>query len=307
VVHGDKVPMVPGFGQQPRFIVTIQPSGAVFNLPAAITLPNVDGLKPRQVTEMYSFDHDIGSFVAIGTGTVSDDGQVIRSNPGVGVLKAGWHCGGDPAANGTAADCGDCKICQGNNCAADASQNGSNQRDSSSCCFNGEKLPNVAPSYAVLIEKCPSRQQNPTLRHEIDGCSNSPDDPMRVTNPITLLARAPTAFGASEPGGVPSGSPPGRDLPCNWHDVCYQTCGTTMNSRTQDGCDRDLQTRAHIICNTAYELPPPYPSSDPRFQEYLDERQECHGYADYYYNVLSGVGGPFYRGRQKEYCNCCRQ
>ena len=31
VVNGDKVPMVPGFGQQPRFIVTIQPTGAVFS------------------------------------------------------------------------------------------------------------------------------------------------------------------------------------------------------------------------------------------------------------------------------------
>jgi hypothetical protein len=102
VVHGDKVPMVPGFGQQPRFIVTIQPSGAVFNIPAPITLPNVDGLKPRAVTEMYSFDHDIGSFVAIGTGVVSDDGLVIRSSPGVGVLKAGWHCGGDPNQSGGA-------------------------------------------------------------------------------------------------------------------------------------------------------------------------------------------------------------
>lgn len=100
VVHGDKVPMAPGFGQQPRFIVTIQPAGAVFNAPAAITLPNVDGLKPREVTEMYSFDHDIGSFVAIGTGVVSDDGQMIRSSPGVGVLKAGWHCGGNPAQTG---------------------------------------------------------------------------------------------------------------------------------------------------------------------------------------------------------------
>src|SRR5262249_32648381 len=29
-VHGDRVPMAPGFGQQPRFIVTIQPAGAVF-------------------------------------------------------------------------------------------------------------------------------------------------------------------------------------------------------------------------------------------------------------------------------------
>lgn len=113
VVNREKVPMVPGFGQQPRFIVTIQPAGAVFNPPAAITLPNVDGLRPREVTEMYSFDHDISSFVAIGTGTVSDDGQVIRSNPGVGVLKAGWHCGGNPTALGTVADCPACKYCDG--------------------------------------------------------------------------------------------------------------------------------------------------------------------------------------------------
>src|SRR5207244_5871725 len=111
VVNREKVPMAPGFGQQPRFIVTIQPSGAVFNPPAAITLPNVDGLKPRAVTEMYSFDHDIGSFVAIGTGTVSDDGLVIRSNPGVGVLKAEWHCGGDPNVVGTPAECGYCNLC----------------------------------------------------------------------------------------------------------------------------------------------------------------------------------------------------
>ncbi len=105
-VHPDKVPMVPGFGQQPRFIVTIQPSGALFNPPAPISMPNVDGLAPREITEMYSFDHDIGSFVAIGTGTVSDDGQVIRSNPGIGVLKAGWHCGGNPNMGGAAVPAG---------------------------------------------------------------------------------------------------------------------------------------------------------------------------------------------------------
>jgi hypothetical protein len=111
VVHSDKVPMMPGFGQQPRFIVTIQPAGAIFNPPAPITLPNVDGLKPRAVTEMYSFDHDIGSFVAIGTGTVSEDGLLIRSNVGVGVLKAGWHCGGDPNDTGNCCSCADCETC----------------------------------------------------------------------------------------------------------------------------------------------------------------------------------------------------
>ena len=100
-VNGDKVPMAPGFGQQPRFIVTIQPVGTTFNPPAPITLPNADGLKPKAITEMYSYDHDLSMFVAIGTGTVSNDGSVIASNPGVGVLKAGWHCGGDPNVPGS--------------------------------------------------------------------------------------------------------------------------------------------------------------------------------------------------------------
>jgi len=101
-VNPDKIPMVPGFGQQPRFIVTIQPVGTTFNPPAAITIPNVDGLAPRTVTEMYSYDHDLATFTAIGTGTVSADGSVIASDPGVGVLKAGWHCGGDPNTTGGA-------------------------------------------------------------------------------------------------------------------------------------------------------------------------------------------------------------
>lgn len=30
------------------------------------------------------------------------------------MLNAGWHCGGNPAANGTAADCGACKLCLNN-------------------------------------------------------------------------------------------------------------------------------------------------------------------------------------------------
>jgi hypothetical protein len=102
LVHADKVPMVPNFGQQPRFIVTIQPPGTRFDPPAAMTMPNVDGLAPGQVTEMYSFDHDLGMFVSIGTASVSEDGSVLRSDPGVGVVQGGWHCGGNPATSGGA-------------------------------------------------------------------------------------------------------------------------------------------------------------------------------------------------------------
>lgn len=121
-VNGDKVPMSPGFGQQPRFIVTIQPVGTRFDPPAAMTLPNVDGLAANSVTEMYSYDHDLGMFVAIGTGTVSADGSVIASNPGVGVLKAGWHCGGNTNSTGSAGTCPTCQKCSGSNCVADDSQ-----------------------------------------------------------------------------------------------------------------------------------------------------------------------------------------
>ena len=115
-VNPDKVPMVPGFGQQPRFVVTIQPVGTTFNPSAAISMPNMDGLAPNAKTEMYSFDHDLASFVAIGTGTVSLDGSTIVSDPGVGVIKAGWHCGGNPNTTGSAGTCPECYKCEGNQC-----------------------------------------------------------------------------------------------------------------------------------------------------------------------------------------------
>jgi len=123
LVHADKVPMAPGFGQQPRFIVTIQPPGVHFDPPAALTFPNVEGLAPGQITELYSFDHDLGQFVAIGTGSVSSDGSVIKSDPGVGIIKGGWHCGGTPSASGTAHKCPDCKHCVNDCCVPDPAQN----------------------------------------------------------------------------------------------------------------------------------------------------------------------------------------
>jgi hypothetical protein len=142
-VHSDKVPMVPNFGQQPRLIVTIQPAGARFDPPARLTLPNVEGLAPGEVTELYSFDHDLGHFVSIGPGTVSADGAVIVSNPGVGIVKAGWHCGGNPASSGTTHQCEKCKKCEDNCCKPDPGQNGATCDDKNKCtvndkCTNGD-------------------------------------------------------------------------------------------------------------------------------------------------------------------------
>lgn len=125
IVHPDKGPMPPNFGQQPRLLFSIGPAGAVFNPPARLTLPNIDGLTPGEVTDLYSFDHDQGTFVSIGTGTVSADGQVVKSDPGVGILKGAWHCGGNPATTGSAGTCPFCYECKRGACEVDSGKNGS--------------------------------------------------------------------------------------------------------------------------------------------------------------------------------------
>ncbi len=99
-------------GADPKLVISIQAGGAngfnreaqggstSFDVPAALQFPNLDGLKPGDKSLFWSFDHDAGEWVIIGTGTVSLDGKVIVSDPGVGVLSPGWHftqpggCGG---------------------------------------------------------------------------------------------------------------------------------------------------------------------------------------------------------------------
>jgi hypothetical protein len=95
---------------------------------------------------MYSFDHDIGSFVAIGTGVVSDDGLLIRSSQGVGVLKAGWHCGGDPSETGSAATCPTCQTCTGTECVP---TNGGSCDDGKFCTENDTCANGVCAGTAV--------------------------------------------------------------------------------------------------------------------------------------------------------------
>ena len=102
-VHFDQAPMAPIDGLQSRVLVTIQPPGVKFDPPAPLQIPNVDGYPPNKKVEMFSYDHDLESFVSIGTGTVSEDGSVIRSDPGVGVVKGGWHCGSNPQGSGGSA------------------------------------------------------------------------------------------------------------------------------------------------------------------------------------------------------------
>src|SRR5262249_44654358 len=81
----------PPQGSTPFIVGTLQPGGVHFDPPAQVTYPNVNGLAPGDVADLFAFHHDIGQFVNIGPGTVSEDGSVITSDPGFGIVQAGWH------------------------------------------------------------------------------------------------------------------------------------------------------------------------------------------------------------------------
>ena len=241
VVHGDKVPMPPGFGQQPQFIVTIQPAGAVFNPPAPITLPNVEGLLPRSMTEMYSFDHDIGSFVALGTGTVSDDGLLIKSDPGVGVLKAGWHCGGNPAPICTIADCPSCQIGQANGCVADQAQQdrACDSSPTKSCyvCKDGScKQPDCEPStssQSFSLDFGPISQKLQDLQARInEGLKKATQGkPIGASVSFSSLNGGRTqSFGCCSDCSTP------RPTPDGWREITYQLGASVSGTGSWGPC-----------------------------------------------------------------------
>lgn len=79
-------------------VITVQTDGATnFDEPAPICLPNLPDpntgelLGPGEKSALWSFNHDTGRFEIIGSMTVSDDGTLVCTDPGVGILAPGWH------------------------------------------------------------------------------------------------------------------------------------------------------------------------------------------------------------------------
>ena len=91
-VPPDRIPApLPSF-LDPKLVISIQAIGATnFDVPAPVTFPNLDNLAPGQSAAIFSFNHDAGRWEATGTGTVSENGLTIVSDPGVGILAPGWH------------------------------------------------------------------------------------------------------------------------------------------------------------------------------------------------------------------------
>ena len=74
----------------PDLLVTIQPVGISFETPVPITFPNSDNLAPGSEVDIWSLDPEVGVFVVVGTGIVSDDGAVVETVKG-GIRATDWH------------------------------------------------------------------------------------------------------------------------------------------------------------------------------------------------------------------------
>lgn len=77
--------------------ISVQTDGPQnFDRPVPACFPNVPNakgvtLEPGEQAVLMSFNHDTGRWEAVGTMTVSADGKLVCTDPGVGIRQAGWH------------------------------------------------------------------------------------------------------------------------------------------------------------------------------------------------------------------------
>lgn len=210
-VNASKVPMPPPNGMQPQFIVTIQPTNTRFDPPARLSLPNVDAHPPGAQVEMYSYDHDLEEFVSIGLGTVSEDGSVVRSNPGVGVVKAGWHCGSQPGGQGCTHNCPECASCNAQcNCYWDDSLSPTSLTDTDEdckkpACQDGPKQ--VPDDDDKPDDECQSCKDGSIVDGSLNVtglpmaiCLPTPEDFTAVIDPVPAFDGVAIEFKSDAPG-----------------------------------------------------------------------------------------------------------
>jgi len=99
-VDADDVPMPMPDGANPPFAWTLQPSGATFDPPVEVRIPNAATLPAGATAYILSFDHDTEQFEIVASARVSDDGAEIVSEPGEGIFKSGWGSTQPPGGGG---------------------------------------------------------------------------------------------------------------------------------------------------------------------------------------------------------------
>ena len=97
LVPPDRLPGPLPPGADPPVVITVQSDlGTNFDEPAPACFPNLASGSaappaPGAKTALVSFDHDVGDWVVAGSMTVSADGTLVCTDPGVGIREPGWH------------------------------------------------------------------------------------------------------------------------------------------------------------------------------------------------------------------------
>jgi hypothetical protein len=106
-VSPDRLPGPLPAGLNLPLVITVQTTGAEnFDRPVPVRFPNLpdpvtgERLLPGAITALWSFDHDLGDWVVVGSMTVTADGLFVESDPGVGIRQPGWH-GTAPGVGGS--------------------------------------------------------------------------------------------------------------------------------------------------------------------------------------------------------------
>jgi hypothetical protein len=134
--------------------------------------------------------------------------------------------------------------------------------------------------------------------HFIDGCS-APGW-AGGQDPTNGKLGGSTAFGKDESSNNDlHGLAPRNNLPCNNHDVCYQTCGANKVA-----CDDAMHKEMLAVCRSAYpEETCPYQPNLLKCTQWRDERARCYANADKYrLGLRSKEASVRFDLRQGEYC-----
>ena len=113
-VEPDRLPSPLPEGLELPLVITVQTDGPTnFDRPVPVTFPNLpdpvtgEKLGPGEKSALWSFNHDTGKWEIVGPMTVTEDGNFVETDAGVGLLQPGWH-GTRPGAWGEGTVCHAC-------------------------------------------------------------------------------------------------------------------------------------------------------------------------------------------------------
>lgn len=224
-VNIERVPMAAPLGSVFSLAWTVQPSGTLFDPPARVCIPN-DGRPIGAQIDLFSFDHDVENWVGIGTGTVTEDGTQICSDPGFGIHKAGW--GGappPPAKKKCLGKCGECQECKDGKCVP---RSGNCSEDGNLCTHDvcNEGSCTHPPNPGAKGKQCDFQESsNPCMQQQCNASGGCVPTPIKEGEECELEA-GPCQTGICKQGtcqnlkNKPKGTPcPDDGNPCT-SDVC---------------------------------------------------------------------------------------